>query len=45
MFFLINQWGGQNRRYASFKFILYTMAGSLGMLLAIQVHRAGLEEL
>ncbi len=37
MFFLINQWGGLNKRYASFKFILYTMAASLGMLLAIQV--------
>ncbi|MFN3706081.1 MAG: NuoM family protein [Thermoflexales bacterium] len=37
MFFLINQWGGANRRYASFKFILYTMFASLGMLLAIQV--------
>ncbi len=37
MFFLINQWGGQNRKYASFKFILYTMAASLGLLLAIQV--------
>jgi NADH-quinone oxidoreductase subunit M len=37
MFFLINQWGGANRRYASFKFILYTMAASLGMLIAIQV--------
>ncbi len=37
MFFLINQWGGLNKKYASFKFILYTMAASLGMLLAIQV--------
>lgn len=37
MFFLINQWGGANRRYASMKFMLYTMFGSLGMLLAIQV--------
>ena len=37
MFFLINQWGGSNRRYASFKFILYTMFASLGMLLAIQI--------
>ena len=37
MFFLINQWGGANRRYASFKFILYTMAASLGMLIAVQV--------
>jgi NADH-quinone oxidoreductase subunit M len=33
-------WGGMKvsaRRYASFKFILYTMAGSLGLLLAIQM--------
>ncbi len=37
MYFLIAQWGGANRRYASMKFILYTMAASLGMLLAIQV--------
>ena len=37
MYFLINQWGGENRNYASLKFILYTMAGSLGLLLAIQV--------
>ncbi len=37
MYFLINQWGGANRNYASLKFILYTMGGSLGLLLAIQV--------
>jgi NADH-quinone oxidoreductase subunit M len=37
MYFLINQWGSANRRYASLKFILYTMAGSLGLLLSIQV--------
>jgi NADH-quinone oxidoreductase subunit M len=37
MYFLINQWGGSNRNYASLKFILYTMAGSLGLLLAIQM--------
>ena len=37
MYFLINQWGSANRRYASIKFILYTMAGSLGLLLSIQV--------
>jgi NADH-quinone oxidoreductase subunit M len=37
MYFLINQWGSGNRRYASLKFILYTMAGSLGLLLSIQV--------
>ncbi|GMQ77578.1 MAG: NADH-quinone oxidoreductase subunit M [Anaerolineae bacterium] len=37
MYFLIRHWGGKDRRYASFKFIIYTMAGSLGLLLAIQV--------
>src|SRR5512133_4369460 len=37
MYFLINQWGGANRNYASLKFILYTMAGSLGLLLATQM--------
>ncbi|HRE47148.1 MAG TPA: NADH-quinone oxidoreductase subunit M [Aggregatilineales bacterium] len=37
MYFLINYWGGAKRQYASFKFFLYTMAGSLGLLLAIQV--------
>ncbi len=37
MYFLINIWGGANRRYASFKFFLYTMGGSLGLLLAIQL--------
>ncbi|MEZ4515487.1 MAG: proton-conducting transporter membrane subunit [Chloroflexota bacterium] len=37
MYFLIKLWGGQDREYASFKFFIYTMAGSLGLLLAIQV--------
>jgi len=37
MFLLINLWGGQNRKYASFKFFLFTMGGSLGMLLAMQL--------
>ncbi len=37
MYFLINQWGGDNRNYASLKFILFTMGGSLGLLLAIQL--------
>ncbi len=37
MYFLINQWGGENRNYASLKFILFTMGGSLGLLLAIQL--------
>jgi NADH-quinone oxidoreductase subunit M len=35
MYFLIGIWGGKNRVYASIKFFLYTMAGSLLMLLAI----------
>ena len=37
MYFLIRYWGGKDRRYASFKFMIFTMAGSLGLLLAIQV--------
>jgi NADH-quinone oxidoreductase subunit M len=37
MYFLIKIWGGKDRDYASFKFIIYTMAGSLGLLLAIQL--------
>lgn len=49
MYFLINQWGSKKgerevggraipaRQYASFKFLIYTMAGSLGLLLAIQL--------
>lgn len=37
MYFLIKVWGGADRNYASFKFIIYTMAGSLGLLLAIQI--------
>ena len=35
MYFLIGIWGGQRRIYAAVKFILYTMVGSLLMLLAI----------
>ncbi len=35
MYFLIGIWGGPNRLYAAVKFFLYTMAGSLLMLLAI----------
>ncbi len=35
MYFLIGIWGGGNRHYAAFKFFLYTMAGSLLMLVAI----------
>jgi NADH-quinone oxidoreductase subunit M len=35
MYFLIGIWGGPRRIYAALKFILYTMAGSILMLLAI----------
>lgn len=35
MYFLIGIWGGERRRYAAIKFFLYTMAGSILMLLAI----------
>ncbi|KXK22757.1 MAG: NADH-quinone oxidoreductase subunit M [Chloroflexi bacterium OLB15] len=37
MYFIINQWGGPNRKYASTKFFIYSLGGSLGMLLAIQL--------
>lgn len=37
MYFLINQWGGHNRNYASLKFMLFTIGGSLGLLLATQL--------
>jgi len=35
MFFLIGVWGGPNRRYATIKFVLFTMAGSALMLVSI----------
>jgi NADH-quinone oxidoreductase subunit M len=35
MYFLIGIWGGERRVYAAVKFILYTMAGSLLMLVGI----------
>ncbi len=35
MYFLIGIWGGGRRMYAAVKFFLYTMAGSILMLLAI----------
>jgi NADH-quinone oxidoreductase subunit M len=35
MYFLIGVWGGTRRIYAAIKFVLYTMAGSLLMLVAI----------
>ncbi len=48
MYFLIGIWGGQDRVYAAVKFFLYTVVGSLLMLVAIvwlgyyaQVHSGG----
>lgn len=35
MYFLIGIWGGQRRIYATLKFFIYTMVGSLFMLLGI----------
>jgi NADH-quinone oxidoreductase subunit M len=35
MFLIIGIWGGANRIYASFKFFLYTLLGSVLMLIAI----------
>ncbi|MBI4182633.1 MAG: NADH-quinone oxidoreductase subunit M [Proteobacteria bacterium] len=37
MFLIIGVWGGKNRVYAAFKFFLYTLLGSVLMLLAILV--------
>src|SRR6476620_10256088 len=35
MYFIVGIWGGERRLYASIKFFLYTMVGSLLMLVAI----------
>jgi NADH-quinone oxidoreductase subunit M len=37
IFFLIDQWGGANRKYAATKFMIYSIGGTLGMLLASQL--------
>jgi NADH-quinone oxidoreductase subunit M len=37
MFFLIGVWGGSNRIYATIKFVLFTLAGSVLMLVGIIV--------
>ena len=37
MFLIIGIWGGKRRIYASFKFFLYTLLGSLLMLIAVMV--------
>jgi NADH-quinone oxidoreductase subunit M len=48
MYFLIGVWGYERRVYASLKFLLYTMAGSVLMLLAIRrlaaLHRSATGE-
>jgi len=44
MFFLIGVWGGKNRTYAALKFIIFSLVGSVPMLVAIiatAVHVAG----
>src|SRR5690606_22233098 len=35
LYFLIGMWGGPNREYASLKFFLYTLFGSVFMLLVM----------
>src|SRR3984885_4451088 len=35
MYFLIGIWGGKNRLYSAIKFFLYTLVGSVIMLLGI----------
>lgn len=37
IYFLIREWGGKNRLYASTKFFIYSIGGTLGMLLATQL--------
>lgn len=37
MYFIIGVWGGERRVYASVKFFIYTMAGSVLMLIAILI--------
>ncbi|TAK04524.1 MAG: NADH-quinone oxidoreductase subunit M [Candidatus Manganitrophaceae bacterium] len=37
MYFLIKIWGGSNRDYASLKFVLYTLAGSVMMLVGFVI--------
>ena len=37
MYFLIAVWGGDNREYAAIKFLLYTLFGSVFILVAILI--------
>ncbi len=41
MYLIIGGWGGPNKIYAAFKFFLYTLLGSLLMLVALLVNVAG----
>ena len=46
MFIIIGVWGGKNRVYASYKFFLYTLLGSVLMLAAILwIYNFGAEQL
>jgi NADH-quinone oxidoreductase subunit M len=36
-YFLIGIWGGENRNYAAIKFFIYTLVGSIAMLIAMLV--------
>lgn len=48
MYFIIGVWGGENRIYAAVKFILFTIVGSLLMLVAIiwlAIYASGPEQL
>ena len=45
MYLIIGIWGGQRRIYASFKFFLYTLLGSVLMLIAIIVMYRNMESM
>ncbi len=45
MYFLIGIWGGPRREYAAIKFFLYTLAGSVLMLIAIIALRLDMDAL
>ena len=47
MFLIIGVWGGKKRVYSAFKFFLYTLLGSVLMLLAIMamVHQSGTSDI
>ena len=41
MYFIIGIWGGERRVYAAIKFMIFTLVGSLLMLVAILYHGGG----